>query len=223
MINIPDKNLFKLDIKDFNSEEYKFWLNSVGDWDLFVSCIGTLEPIGKFIDVELSKWVEAVSENSTYQIAALINAIKIRSSNKTGNVILFAGGGTNSPNPNYSSYTLGKICLIKAVELLDNEINHLKFTILGSGWVKTKIHKETIEARENAGTNFEKTIEMINNPNKSNSMGKVIKDIFEIISLPKEYVGGRNFSSVHDKLTIENLKNLKNANEDFYKLRRNLN
>ena len=93
MINIPDKNLFKLDIKDFNSEEYKFWLNSVGDFDLFVSCIGTLEPIGKFIDVELSKWVEAVSENSTYQITALINAIKIRSSNKTGNVILFRAEG----------------------------------------------------------------------------------------------------------------------------------
>ena len=38
-------------------------------------------------------------------------------------VIFFAGGGTNSANPYYSSYTLGKISLIKAVELLANEIN----------------------------------------------------------------------------------------------------
>lgn len=219
-VNILEDNLFRFNIKDFDSERYKLWLKSIGEWDLFISCVGTQKPVGKFIDVKINEWVEAVAINSCYQIAALINAIKIRTSTKHADVILFAGGGTNSSNPYYSSYTLGKISLIKAVELLDNEIEFMKFTILGPGWVKTKIHEETIDAKDKAGENYKKTINMLKNPSKFNPMEKVIEDILQIVSLPKELVSGRNFSSVHDDLSIDKLKKLKELNADFYKLRR---
>ena len=96
----------------------------------------------------------------------------------------------------------------------------MKFTILGPGWVKTKIHEETINAKDKAGENYKKTIEMMRNPSKFNPMEKVIEDVLQIISLPKELVSGRNFSSVHDDLSIDNLKKLKKLNADFYKLRR---
>lgn len=222
-INIPEKNLFQLDIKNFDSIEYKIWLDSIGCWDLFISCVGTQEPVGKLVDVNLKEWVEAIAENSTYQLAALLQAINTRSSERPANVILFAGGGTNSPNPYYSSYTLGKISLIKAIELLDDEIKYIKFSIIGPGWVKTKIHYETLNAKEKAGKNYLKTLEMMNCPEKFNPIEKVIKDIFKIISLPRELVGGRNFSSVHDDLSIKNLERLKKKDKDFYKLRRNQN
>ena len=222
-INISDENLFRFDIKDFDSSRYKFWLKSIGKWDLFISCVGTQKPVGKLIEQNINDWVEAVAVNSSYQIAALINAIKGRKSTNHADVILFAGGGTNSANPNYSSYTLGKISLIKAVELLANEIKFMKFTILGPGWVKTKIHEETISAKEKAGENYKKTLEMISNPNRFNPMEKVVEDILQIISLPTELVSGRNFSSVHDDLSIDNLKRLNELDVDFYKLRRQLN
>lgn len=222
-INIPNANFFQLDIKDFDSTKFKNWLKTIGNWDLFISCIGTLEPVGELINIDLNEWVEAIAENSSYQIAALINAIRIRPKKNYASVILFAGGGTNSATTNYSSYTLGKISLIKAVELLDKEINHIKFSIIGPGWVKTKIHKETLNAKENAGLNYSKTLEMINNPDKFNPMDKVINDVCKIISLPKDLVGGRNFSSVHDNLSLKNLKKLKDLNADFYKLRRSQN
>ena len=51
---------------------------------------------------------------------------------------------------------------------------------------------------------------MINNPSKFNPMEKVIEDILQIVSLPKELVSGRNFSSVHDDLSIEKLRRLHN-------------
>ena len=75
-INIPDNNLLKLDIKDYDSDKYRNWLKTIGDWDLFISGVGTQEPVGKFINVDINEWVEGVAINSTYQIAALINAIK---------------------------------------------------------------------------------------------------------------------------------------------------
>ena len=222
-INISDENLFRFEIKDFDSSRYKFWLKSIGEWDLFISCVGTQKPVGKFIEQNINDWVEAVAVNSSYQIAALINAIRERKSTNHADVILFAGGGTNSANPYYSSYTLGKISLIKAVELLANEIEFMKFTILGPGWVKTKIHEETISAKEKAGENYIKTLEMISNPHKFNPIEKVVEDILQIISLPTELVSGRNFSSVHDDLSIDNLKRLNELDVDFYKLRRKLN
>ena len=222
-INVPEDNLFRFDIKDFDSSRFKFWLKSIGEWNLFISCVGTQKPVGKFVEVDINEWVEAVAKNSTYQLAALINAIKERDSKNNADVIFFAGGGTNSSNPYYSSYTLGKISLIKAVELLANEIEFMKFTILGPGWVKTKIHEETINAKEKAGENYKKTLDMISNPDKFNPMEKVVKDIMQIISLPKKLVSGRNFSSVHDDLTIDNLEKLNKLDVDFYKLRRKLN
>ena len=53
------------------------------------------------------------------------------------------------------AYTLSKIASIKAVELLDAE-KDTKFTILGPGWVKTKIHKSTIDQPRSSGDNYKK-------------------------------------------------------------------
>ena len=64
---------------------------------------------------------------------------------------------------------------------------------------------------------------MLENPEKMNTIGKVINDINIIRKMPKNLVGGRNFSSVHDDLTIENLKKLESLDNDFYRLRRKLN
>ena len=64
---------------------------------------------------------------------------------------------------------------------------------------------------------------MFNDPNKFNPINKVINDVFKIIELPKELVSGRNFSSVHDDISLKKLKELYSIDKDFYKLRRHLN
>lgn len=222
-LNINRKNLLKLNIKDYNSKEYLNWVKSIREWNLFISCIGSQEPIGKFTEINVDEWVEGIAENSTYQIAALLNALKFRSKEFQPNVIFYAGGGTNSATPLYSAQTLGKISLIKATELLDEEIKDVKFTILGPGWVKTKIHNSTIKAKGKAGINYEKTINMLKSPSKLNTIAKVVDDTLKLINMPKELVGGRNFSSVHDDISKINLERLKNLDSNFYKLRRNLN
>jgi len=111
----------------------------------------------------------------------------------------------------------------KIIELLDYEIEDTKFTILGPGWVRTKIHNQTLKAKSNAGMNYKKTLDMLATPNKFNPIKKVIDDVFKIIELPKELVSGRNFSSVHDDISLKKLKELYSIDKDFYRLRRNLN
>ena len=41
--------------------------------------------------------------------------------------------------------------------------------------------------------------------------------------MPKYLIGGRNFSSVYDDLSINNLEKLYKKDRDFYKLRRSQN
>ena len=220
---INPKNLLKLDIADYDKKEYKNWIKNIGHWDLFISCIGTQDPVGYFTKIDAKDWVMGVTNNSVNQVGALINALKFRNNKEVSNVIFFAGGGTNSATPAYSAQTLGKIALIKAVELLNDEIEDVKFFILGPGWVKTKIHNSTIKAKYKAGKNYEKTISMLNLESNLNPIKKVIDDIFKLLDLPKYLVSGRNFSSVHDDLTLTKLEELHNKDKDFYKLRRNLN
>lgn len=220
---IKKENTLKLDIKNFDSNIFKEWIKSIGSWDLFISSVGTLNPVGFIENLNSEEWVNGVNNNSLFQIGALINCLPYRNKNTISTALFFAGGGTNSATTAYSAYTVGKISLIKTVELIDHEIKDLKVTIIGPGWVDTKIHKDTLEAKEKAGENYKKTIEMINNPDKMNNMDKLVKDINFLIKAPKSLVGGRNFSSVHDKLTIKNLTSLKRKCQSFYTLRRNFN
>jgi NAD(P)-dependent dehydrogenase (short-subunit alcohol dehydrogenase family) len=134
-------------------------------------------------------------------------------------VIFFAGGATNSAIERYSAYTVSKIASIKMCELLDFEISDTKFTILGPGWVKTKIHQSTIREPINSGKNFARTSEMLQG-NEMNPMSKVIECCNWVISQPKEVVGGRNFSVVYDKWGDLELNNELLENENLYKLRR---
>ena len=94
---------------------------------------------------------------------------------------------------------------------------------MGPGWVRTKIHDQTLKAKSNAGMNYKKTLDMFNEPDKFNPIKKVINDVFKIIELPKELVSGRNFSSVHDDISLKKLKELYSSDKDFYRLRRHLN
>ena len=85
------------------------------------------------------------------------------------------------------------------VELLDAEITDTSFSILGPGWVKTKIHDSTLQSPESAGSNYFKTVEMLEkNGEKCFPMEKAIECCNWILSSPRELVGGRNFSSVFD-------------------------
>ena len=64
------------------------------------------------------------------------------------------GGAINRAFSNYSAYSLGKIDLVKFCELIHNECHDIHAVAVGTGWVATKIHRQTIEAGDLAGDNL---------------------------------------------------------------------
>lgn len=215
--------LIKCDLSS-NSEIDKACINICNnhEWDVLCIAPATLEPVGEFIKTSFDEWEKSVNLNFISQMRIIYNLIPSRKRDSINGpiIILFAGGGTNSATKYYSAYTISKIAQIKMTELLDAEIPDTRFTIIGPGWVKTKIHDATISAGEkNAGEIYQKTLDIINNSNES-SLEKVVECCNWVVSSSMEVVSGRNFSLVHDTWGTESLNEKLKKDQNLYKLRR---
>lgn len=167
-------------------------------WDVFVSCVGVLDPIGRFFSLDFAAWEESVRVNSLAQLRVLHALQPHRQTGEINHAIFFAGGGTNSPFRNYSAYCLGKLVLIKMCELLDDEDPALNAVILGTGWVNTKIHRQTLRNATAAEANHARTREFLERAESGTSLADIFACIEWCVRNGRELVGGRNFSIVHD-------------------------
>jgi short-subunit dehydrogenase len=222
--------LVELDMSDpasFTTQLEKICL-LVNDWDVLVFATGTQEPIGNFSDLNFKEWSNGIEINLIKQLEILHRLLPIRRKDLvhemgTPSVLFFAGGGTNNSVVNYSSYTLSKIALIKMCELLDTEILDVKFSIIGPGWVKTKIHQPTLDDKGiRTGDNYNKTKQMLEGDDCV-SMTSVVNSCNWIIDQDRKIVSGRNFSTKNDAWGNEQLIKALENNSEMYKLRRAFN
>lgn len=219
-----DISLIPCDISDPASvrEAVKTYARFSAPWDVFISAVGQLSPIGRFFDCDIEEWAASVALNSTYQLRLLHALYPYRQQSGSLKVAFLVGGGVNGPFTNYSAYCLGKLMLIKVCELLDDEYPDVHAIAVGTGWVNTKIHRQTLDARGRAGANFRRTRDFI----VSGQPGTAYTDIFNCIqwsfSQPRQVTGGRNFSVVHDDWVGEARQLSDRLKEDpnLFKLRR---
>lgn len=191
-------------------------------WDKLVLCPASIEPIGRFEDIDFDLFEESILLNFTAQMRILHSLLPSRNKTKMPTVIFFAGGGTNNATLNYSAYTISKIATIKMTELLDAEFEDVKFIIYGPGWVKTKIHDATLSHPKASEANYEKTLEKLAG-DSCTSYEDIIDALNWGISCDKEVISGRNISIVDDKWATTELENELRDDKNMYKLRRNKN
>ena len=192
-------------------------------WDLFLSSIGTMEPIGTFFDLDFKSWEESVAVNSLAQLKVLHSLYPLRRQGGVAHAMFFSGMGTNDVTKNYSAYTVSRIMLIKMCEQLDAEADDLNIFIIGPGFIPTKMIQETIRAGERVGEHYQKTVDLLE------CSGTDINDLFAHINWcmdqGREVAGGRNFSTQHDPWRDEgaDLAGRLRKNQDMFRLRRSLN
>ncbi len=195
--------------------------DAIQQWDVFVSAPGLTEPIGPFATGDFAAWDTSINVNFTAQLHLLHGLLPCRNPAALHGpcALFFAGGGTNGAPINYSAYTASKIALIKACELLDAELSDTRFVIVGPGWVKTKIHDQTLAAGSLAGANLERTQEKLRSGDFT-PMQDVLDCCDWLISMPKNVISGRNFSVAFDRWGEDDLEKALVADNDMYKLRR---
>lgn len=188
----------------------------VPQWDLLFSAVGTMKPIAPFFLTDFELWRANIEVNALSQLELLHALYDLRAD--FSHVGLLAGGGTNGPFDNYSAYCISKIMLIKMVELLHNECQDLNAFIIGPGFVKTRIHQETLDAGELAGPGAGKTATMM--ADGGTPMEDIYKHLRWCIEQGRDVAGGRNHSTVHDPWQGDTLPGLLQTDADMYRLRR---
>ena len=167
-------------------------------WDLFIGAIGQLDPIGPFLESNIDGWSTSLSLNSIGQLRLLRAIYPMRERGGVSKVAFLVGGGINGPFRNYSAYCLGKVMLVKACELIHDETPDVHAAAIGTGWVDTKIHRQTLDAGALAGANYERTREFLAAEEKGTSCADILACMDWCFAQDRAATGGRNFSTVHD-------------------------
>ena len=195
-----------------------------GPWDALVVCPATLEPIGEFADGDFDAWAESLSRNFVAQMRCIHALLPSRNREAVNGpcVIAWAGSGTNSAPRALSAYTISKIAQTKMMELLDAEVPDARFVTVGPGWVRTKIHDETMRAGQRAGVAYDVTVGKLTGEDASGwtQLSSVVACCDWLLSADRNVVGGRNFSVAHDAWGTPSLTAALLADRDMYKLRR---
>lgn len=187
-------------------------------WDTLILSVGDINPVGKFFRVPFSKWEDSVDVNLVSQLGVLHSLYKYREPGAS--VAFFAGMGTNGPVDDQSAICLSKIALIKMVELLDYECDDINPFIIGTGFVRTKIHEATLVDGDKNSASYKKLKAWMDNGIAGTSMEDIYKNIEWCVEMGKGVCGGRNFSTVHDCWGEEGLVRMLKTYPDVYKLRR---
>jgi len=193
-------------------------------WDLYISSIGTLDPIGPFFDADSDAWRQSVEVNCVRQLDLLKTMYPLRQKGMA-HVAFFAGAGTNGPAPAYSAYSASKIFLIKMCEILHAENEDLNCFIIGPGIVRTKIHTQTLEAGELAGTNLQRIREFLESNDPGVSHERIYECLRWCVASGRDVVGGRNISLVGDAWQTRGseLAGALRQDPDAFRLRRHAN
>lgn len=215
-------DVFTLDVSSLDSiKSFVEKLSREYAWERLVFCPALMTPIGPFREINIEEWVSTFNINFTNQVYLLRKLLPL-SKGEMPRVIFLAGGGVNSAPKNYSAYTISKIALIKLVELLNEEMHGVCFSIIGPGWVNTKIHEQSLAQGLEELDAFKETKRRIEESDFV-SMEKVIRSIMWVLSQSKEIVGGRNFSTAYDPFESDDFIGLISSDYDALKLRRHCN
>ena len=190
-------------------------------WDVLVMAPASLNPVGPFIKVDFKDWENSLRLNFINQFFLIQRLLAFRNKNSSAGpcVLLFSGGGINDAPTNYSAYTVSKIAAVKMAELLDAEIKDVRFVTIGPGWVKTKIHRDTLAAGPAAGVNYQRTLEKFKTDDFT-PMERLLDCCDWLVKQPKKIVSGRNFHVQHDLWGREKLIKKLTRDPHLLKLRK---
>lgn len=194
-------------------------------WDIFISAVGQLAPIGPFFETDRRDWLRSLALNGGGQLALLHAIHPFRRARPHARVAFLVGGAINRAFANYSAYSLGKLGLVKFCELIHEECPDVHAVAVGTGWVATKIHRQTIAAAERAGDNLARTEQFLSTGEAGTSMADIVACLDWCFAQDRDTTGGRNFSVVHDfwrdggSVLAESLR----LDDNKFKLRRHAN
>lgn len=188
--------------------------------DGLVNCAGIYGPIGTLNDIDIEHFVKAININLLGTVF-MCHYFSQLMKNRKAKIVNYSGGGAATPFPNYSAYAVSKIGIVRLTENLSQELklHGIEVNCIAPGFVVTRLHQQTIEAGDKAGSSF------LANTKEQIEKGGVPPDIAAeltvfLLSAESNGITGKFISapwdSWRDSAFIEKLK----SDKDFATLRR---
>lgn len=131
--------------------------------DVLVNNAGIYGPIGLSFENDTAMWLEALRINVFGVFLMCKYAVPLMIRQRRGKIINLSGGGAVSPRPRYSAYASSKAGVVRLTETLAGELAEFNIQVnaITSGFVKTRIHEETLKAGARAGEELQRTRELM--------------------------------------------------------------
>ena len=149
-----------VDVGDVASVDRLFatFEQSFGRCDGVVHAAGVYGPIGPITELDPGAWWETLQINLFGTFLVARRAARGMRANGGGRIVLLSGGGAAGPFPNYTAYATGKAGVVRLTETIAQELApDIEVNCVAPGFVATRLHQQTLEAGELAGSFLEKT------------------------------------------------------------------
>jgi NAD(P)-dependent dehydrogenase (short-subunit alcohol dehydrogenase family) len=192
-----------------------------GAVDILINAAGIQRPIGAFLDNNLSEWVRNIQVTLLGTVICCQIFGAIFKEKKAGKIINFAGGGANSPRPNFSAYGAAKAAVVRFTETLAEELRpfNIQVNAVSPGVIRTQMIEETLEAGYyKAGPEYDqlKAREISGFDDPVN----VAELVCYLASQSSNWLTGRNISAVWDPWREWTTKSPEELDKNLYVLRR---
>jgi NAD(P)-dependent dehydrogenase (short-subunit alcohol dehydrogenase family) len=132
--------------------------------DGVVHAAAILGPIGTVVDIEPSDWLQAIQVDlyGTFLVTRRACQSMIMAG-RAGSIVLLSGCGAATPFPRYTAYASSKAGVARFAETaaLEMAAHGIRVNCLAPGFVATRLHQQTLDAGERAGTYGERTANLL--------------------------------------------------------------
>jgi NAD(P)-dependent dehydrogenase (short-subunit alcohol dehydrogenase family) len=112
-----------------------------------VHAAAVLEPIGSILEVDPAAWLRTVEIDLFGSFLVTREACR-RMRERSGRIVLFAGGGASTPYPNFTAYACSKVAVVRFAESVAQEMQPfgIEINALAPGLVATRMLDQTTQA-----------------------------------------------------------------------------
>lgn len=196
-------------------------LKDMGTVDILINAAGVQGPIGAFRDNDLSEWIRNINVNLLGTVSCCHEFVPVLVKKKAGKIINFAGGGANSPRPNFSAYSSAKAAVVRFTETLAEELRNFNIQVnaVSPGVIRTQMIEETLKAgSQKAGPEYDqikaRTLSGFDDPETVSEL------VCYLASASSDWLTGKNISAIWDPWKKWISETPKGLDKDLYVLRR---
>jgi len=194
------------------------------DWasvDGLVNCAGVYGPIGAIDKIDPAEFAVAIQINLLGTFYMCHYFLPLLKKSKRGKIVNYSGGGAAGPFPNYSAYATSKAAIVRLTENIAMELkpDNIDVNAVAPGFVVTRLHQETLNAGDKAGSDFlKKTEEQISKGGVPPSVSARLTAF--LLSSASDGISGKFISAPWDPWEKQDFLTELKTDPDFAVLRR---